>query len=89
MCPRSTIGERPPKRVKGIELLSTQLLELGTLQLFVALLRHRSGWAGGYLLRTSRLQFEVVGKLLKPGKPVVVVKDPISLAKGRPCLVAW
>ena len=51
--------------------------------------RRRSGWTGGALCRSSRLTFDTVGKTLKAGKAVVIVKRSIALLKGKPTLVAW
>jgi hypothetical protein len=33
--------------------------------------------------------FDPVGNILRPGKAIVLVKDPFSLETGKPKKIAW
>ena len=55
----------------------------------IDLLRRRADFAGGVLVESTRLLFDPVGNILRPGKAIVLVRDAFSLAKGKPKKVAW
>ena len=52
-------------------------------------LRKREGYAGGVLCYTTRLLFNSVSKILRPGKALVVLTKDVPLTKGKPKRVAW
>ena len=49
----------------------------------------REGFAGGVLTATTRLLFDPVGNILRPGKAVVVTNASFELNQGKPRLIAW
>ena len=52
-------------------------------------LRQRGGYAGGALCYSTRLIFNQVSKILRPGKAIVVASKDIALKMGKPKKVAW
>ena len=52
-------------------------------------LRKRAGYVGGALCYSTRLIFNPVSKILRPGKAIVVASKDIALKMGKPKKVAW
>ena len=52
-------------------------------------LRKRDGYVGGALCYSTRLIFNPVAKIIRPGKAIVVTSKDITLKMGKPKKVAW
>ena len=52
-------------------------------------LRRRTGFAGGALCYGTRLIWNKVSKVLRPGKAMAIAKRDFKLRKGKPKKVAW
>ena len=48
-----------------------------------------SGFAGGVLTYSNRLQVSSVAKIVRPGKAIMVAKSTFSLTQDKPKKIAW
>ena len=72
----------PPAILPSVRHTKRFFLACGTL-------RKRDGYAGGALCYSTRLIFNPVSKILRPGKAIVVASKDIALKMGKPKKVAW
>ena len=49
----------------------------------------RDGYDGGALCYSTRLIFNEVAKILRPGQAIAVASKDIALKMGKPKKVAW
>ena len=74
--------QRPPPPESQFATSKRFFLACGTL-------RKRDGYVGGALCYSTRLIFNQVAKILRPGKAIVVASKDIALKMGKPKKVAW